>query len=54
MKHFLDLLQQTIRDNWNEPALADYLGANLTFGDLARGFCRLHILFEEMGVVPGV
>ena len=53
MKHFLDLLQQTIRENWNEPALADYRGANLTFGDLARGICRMHILFEEMGVAPG-
>ena len=53
MKHYLDLLQQTIRENWDEPALSDYRGATLSFGDLAREICRMHILFEEAGISVG-
>lgn len=53
MKHYLDLLQQTIRENWDEPALSDYRGATLSFGDLAREICRMHILFEEAGISEG-
>lgn len=53
MKHFLDLLQQTIRENWNDPALSDYRGETLTFGDMAREISRMHILFEEAGIVAG-
>ena len=46
MKHYLDLLQQTIRENWDEPALSDYRGATLSSGDLARDLSRRHLLFE--------
>ena len=53
MKHYLDLLQQTIRENWDEPALSDYRGVTLSFGDLAREICRMHILFEEAGISVG-
>ncbi len=53
MKHFLDLLQHAIRENWNAPALSDYRGATLTFGEMAREICRMHILFEEAGIAAG-
>lgn len=53
MKHFLDLLQHAIRENWNAPALSDYRGVTLTFGEMAREICRMHILFEEAGIAAG-
>lgn len=47
------LLEQTMRECWNEPALSDYRGEELRFSDMAREICKLHILFEEAGVAAG-
>lgn len=52
-----DLLQiyaGSFRDNWELPALTDYVtGEKLTYGDLARRIARTHIFFEMCGVKPG-
>lgn len=52
-----DLLQiyaGSFRDNWDLPALTDYVtGEKLTYADLARRIARTHIFFEMCGVKPG-
>ena len=40
-------------DNWNEDALTDYQGITLQFHDVARKIEKVHILFENSGVVKG-
>ena len=46
-------LQKSIQDNWNLDALTDYQGQTLQYKDVARKIEKLHILFENSGVVKG-
>ena len=50
---FNALIQQSIIDHWDADALTDYKGATLQFHDVARKIEKLHILFENSGVVKG-
>ena len=50
---FNALLQQSIIDHWDSDALTDYKGATLQYHDVARKIEKLHILFENSGVVKG-
>ena len=50
---FNALIQKAIVDNWNEDALTDYQGITLQFHDVARKIEKVHILFENSGVVKG-
>jgi len=48
------LYQESIRDNWDCPAVSDYgTGVTLTYGELARKLVFTHSLFEEVGINPG-
>ena len=47
------IIQESLRHNWNKPALSDYKGVTLYYRDLARRIAKLHILFEGMGVQKG-
>lgn len=54
MKHYLQFLQDTMRSNWNEPALTDYEGAySYTYGQLAARVRQLQLTFEALGVRAG-
>lgn len=46
-------LQKSIQNNWNLDALTDYQGQTLQYKDVARKIEKLHILFENSGVVKG-
>lgn len=50
---FLSILEKSIKDNWEHAALTDYKGATYQYKDIARKIAKLHILFEECGVVKG-
>ena len=46
-------VEDSIKKNWDADALTDYKGCTLQYKDVARRIAKLHILFEEVGVVPG-
>ena len=50
---FNELIQQSIIKNWNRDALTDYKGSTLQYHDVARKIEKLHIMFENSGVVQG-
>ena len=50
---FIQLIEQSIKDNWDLDALTDYKGATLQYHDVARKIEKLHILFENCGVEKG-
>lgn len=50
---FNELIQKTIIDNWELDALTDFKGATLQYHDVARKIEKLHIMFENSGVVRG-
>ena len=53
MKHYLAKLEETVRLQWDEPALCNYKGEQFTFCDLATSIEKFHILFEKAGVPKG-
>ena len=46
-------IQKAIIDNWDQDALTDYQGITLQFHDVARKIEKIHILFENSGVIKG-
>ena len=50
---FNGIIEKSIIDNWNLDALTDYKGATLQYHDVARKIEKLHIMFENSGVVKG-
>ena len=50
---FNALIQQSIIGHWDMDALTDYKGATLQYHDVARKIEKLHIMFENSGVVKG-
>lgn len=46
-------ISQSIRNNWDRPALTNYQGVTFQYKDVARKIAKLHILFSETGIVAG-
>lgn len=46
-------IEQSIVSHWDMPALTDYHGMTLQYKDVARKIEKLHILFENSGIVQG-
>lgn len=53
MDGVIQLLQDSMRRNWDLSALTDYNGETLRYCDVARRVAKLHLFFEEMGVKRG-
>ena len=47
------LLQESFRKHWDRPALSNYQGITLKYGDVARRIEKLHIAFEQCGLLRG-
>ena len=47
------LLQESFRTHWDRPALSNYQGITLKYGDVARRIEKLHIAFEQCGLLRG-
>ena len=54
-RHYLEVLSETIRENWNEIALADYRTlTRYTFGDLADNMANLGNIYDQLKLKKGV
>lgn len=53
MRHYLSILQTSMRERWHKPALSDYKGVTFTFADMATRIAKLHALFEAMEMKDG-
>ncbi len=47
------MLQESIKKNWDRPALSNYQGATLCYRDVARRIAKLQIAFEQCGLKKG-
>ncbi|MBQ9659728.1 MAG: AMP-binding protein [Bacteroidales bacterium] len=47
------LLQESFVKHWDRPALSNYQGITLKYGDVARRIEKLHIAFEQCGLKKG-
>lgn len=50
---FLKYIEDSIKSNWDRPALTDFKGATSSYKDVARKIEKLHLLFEQCGIVKG-
>lgn len=50
---FIKYIEESIRNNWNRPALTDFKGATSSYKDVARKIEKLHLLFEHCGIRKG-
>ncbi|WP_370858898.1 AMP-binding protein [Phocaeicola coprocola] len=49
----IQLIEESIRKNWNLDTMTDYKGATLQYKDVARKIEKMHILFEHAGIKKG-
>ena len=50
----LDLMEKSLKQNWNYPAYTDYgTDNNYTFAEVAKNVARLHAIFKKIGIQPG-
>ncbi len=52
---FVDYFKNSIKNNWNVPALQDYDNKNsvITYGTMGNNILKLHKLFDECGIKEG-
>ena len=53
MKHYFTRLQESMKSNWERPALGNYRGEVFTFGEVATNIAKLHLLYETIGLKKG-
>ena len=49
----IKMYEDSFRRHWLSPALSDYRGERISYGELARRVARMHVLFENAGIVRG-
>ena len=47
------IFEASFKKNWERPAISNYQGVTLKYGDVARRMEKLHIMFEECGLEKG-
>lgn len=52
-KSFLALLEASIKDHWDFPALTDYKGKTYYYKDVAAKIAGMHLIFEQYGLSKG-
>jgi len=52
-ENFVDILVNSIRDNWEKNAFSDYEGDSYTYGEVAHLIAKFHLLFERNGIKKG-
>ncbi len=52
-QNLIKLYEDNFRNNWDLPALSDYNGPEITYGELSGRIARTHILFKELGINKG-
>lgn len=50
---FLQLTEQSIKNNWDLPAFSDYKGATFHYKDVARRIAKFHIILNHLDIKKG-
>ena len=45
--------EESLKKHWDRPALSDYHGKTLTYGEVAEMIAKIHIFFESCGIQKG-
>ena len=53
-ENLIKIYENSFRENWALEAVTDYGTTNtLTYAQLAENIAKVHLLFEQAGIVPG-
>lgn len=52
-ENFIKYIENSLKENWDLPALTDYQGDSFKYKDVGRKIARIHIMFEECDVKKG-
>ena len=53
MKHYLTYISESIKAHWDMPAFSNFGGETYSYGQVAEGIEKYHILFKECGIKKG-
>ena len=53
MRHFVAIFNESVKMNWDSPAVTNFGGVTYTYAQLAEGIAKYHILFEGAGIKKG-
>ena len=53
MKHYLKRLEESIKANWESPALGNFGGETFKFGQVATQIEKIHLFFSQLNIVKG-
>jgi long-chain acyl-CoA synthetase len=53
MEHYFSILEQTIKRDWDRPALCNYKGETISFCQMAENIEKFHLFFQEAGIKKG-
>ena len=54
MENFIKIYERSFKENWDLPALTDYVsGRTMSYGEMADTIARLHLLFDSLSLKPG-
>ena len=53
MEHFVSLLNDSVKNNWDLPAVTNFGANTYTYGQMAELMAKYHILFSEAGIKKG-
>jgi len=52
-QNLIKLYEDSFRQNWDLPALTDYQGPDISYGELSTMIAKTHVLFKELGIRKG-
>ena len=53
MKHFVSIFNESVKSNWNSPAVTNFGGVTYTYAQMAECIAKYHIFFKEAGIEKG-
>ncbi|MBR3977333.1 MAG: AMP-binding protein [Bacteroidaceae bacterium] len=53
MKHFISIFNESVKQNWDYPAVTNFGGNTYTYAQMAENIAKYHILFSESGIKKG-
>ena len=53
MKHFISYFNDSVKTNWELPAVTNFGKETYTYAQIAEGIAKYHILFKETGIEEG-
>ena len=51
MRHIVSYFNDSVKNNWDLPAVTNFGKETYTYGQLAENIAKYHIIFKETGIV---